>query len=110
PLYLTFLDPAGFRYYLPANMRWSVKHHDNDERDCSFFTCLSLLPRVAPRDVGKGLGDRFNVDGFIREHSFSSAQVKAIYHFLCFMAHVKVFTVWEDDYPAMMKWRRAASW
>jgi len=109
PSYLTFLDPAGFRYYLPASMRWSLKNYQADRSDCSFFTCLSLLPHVAPRDVGKGLGQKFDTDEFIREHSFSPAQVKAIYHFLCFMAHVDVFDVREDDYPAMLKWRSAAS-
>lgn len=108
PNYLCFLDTAGFRYYLPANMRWSLKNYDDDRWGCSFYTCCSLLPTVAPRDVGKGFGEKFDVDEFVTEHFLSTAQVRAIYHFLCFMASVQVFHVGEDEYPAMMKWRHSA--
>jgi hypothetical protein len=90
-------------------MRWSLKNYENDRWDRAFFTCLSLLPSVAPRDVGRGFGQKFDVGEFVSEHSLSSAQIKAIYHFLCFMALVRVFTVGEDYYPAMVKWRKAAS-
>lgn len=103
-----FLDPKGFRYYLPASMSWAVKNYENDDNDCAFFTYLAVLPSVAPREVGRGIGKSFDLDAFIEKHSFTSFQVKAIYHFIYFMAIKAGFGMNEDGYAATKKWRLAA--
>jgi hypothetical protein len=104
----SFLDPAGFRYYLPAAMSWAVKNYTNDEHDCGFFTYLALLPTVAPREVGRGIGAAFNLDDLIKLHSFTPQQVDAIYRFICFMAIRAEYGMDEDEYAAIKKWRQAA--
>jgi hypothetical protein len=103
-----FLDPKGFRYYLPASMSWAVKHYEEDENDCGFFTYLAVLPSVAPREVGRGIGSSFDLDAFIKKHSFTPLQVKAIYRFICFMAIKADVGMNEDYYAATKKWRLAA--
>lgn len=104
-----FLDPKGFRYYLPASMSWAVKNYEHDEYDCGFLTYLAVLPTVAPRDEGRGIGRAFDLNGFIEKHSFTSSQVTAIYRFICFMAIKADAGMGEDHYAAAQKWREA-SW
>lgn len=103
-----FLDPAGFRYYLPAAMSWAVKNYADDEFECSFFTYLAVLPTVAPREVGRGIGEAFDLNGFIEKHSFTAAQIRVIYRFICFMAIRAEHGMDEDQYAAVKKWRQAA--
>lgn len=103
-----FLDSKGFRYYLPASMSWAVKNYEHDEHDCGFFTYLAVLPTVAPRDVGRGIGRAFDLDSFIKEYSFTLSQVRAIYRFICFMAIKADVGMNEDYYAATRKWRTAA--
>jgi hypothetical protein len=103
-----FLDPAGFRYYLPAAMSWSVRNHADDDNDSSFFTYLAVLPTVAPREIGRGLGEAFDLDGFIKEYSFTNKQVNTIYRFICYMAIRAEYEMDEDQYEAVQKWREAA--
>lgn len=102
-----FLDSAGFRYYLPAAMSWAVKNYAQDEYDCSFFTYLAVLPTVAPREVGRGIGEAFDLVGFIEKHSFTLPQIKAIYGFLCFIAIRAEHGMNEDQYATIKKWRQA---
>lgn len=106
PHALTFLDAAGFRYYLPARMSWSIRNYEHD--DNAFYTYLAVLPTISTRNVGQGLGAAFDLDAFIREHSFDAAQVNAIYRFICFMAIRAEFRLDEDQYAATKKWRQAA--
>ena len=108
PSYMGFLDSAGFRYYLPANMVWSLTPNNGDQWDVPFFTYLRLFPTIAPRNLGQGLGANFNVLDFAREHALSQPQVTAIYRFLCFMAIEGGYGVEEDQYPTMCQWRNAA--
>jgi len=108
PSIFSFLDAKGFRYYLPAYMSWSVKNFENTRYDSSFFTYLAVLPTIAPREVGRGLGTAFDLDGFIKEHLFNKAQVNAIYRFLCFIAIKADYRIDEDYYAALLKWRSAA--
>ena len=109
PSYMVFLDRAGFRYYLPANMVWSITPNNGDKWDVPFFTFLRLFPRIDRRNVGQKLGEDFNLTAFIEHHSFSRKQVQAIYRFLCFMAIEGGCRVDEDKYPAMCQWRGAAT-
>ena len=108
PSYMGFLDSAGFRYYLPASMVWSLTPDNGDVWGVPFFTFLRLFPSIAPRDVGRGVGQDFNVARFIKGLSFSSQQVNAIYRFLCFMAIEGGCGLDEDRYPVMCQWREAA--
>jgi|GEM_PF-1989560 len=109
PSYMGFVDTAGFRYYLPANMVWSLTPDNGDQWGVPFFTYLRLFPTIAPRNVGQGLGANFNVANFIKDHSFSRPQVNAIYRFLCYMAIEGGGDVDEDKYPTMCQWRNAAA-
>lgn len=102
-----YFDEAGYRYYLPALMRYALKG-GKDDLDSPFFTCISLLPKVAPRDEGRGLGEKFDLADFIARHSFTAAQVTAIYRFLCWGASTGVFPVNEDARAGLMKWRSSA--
>lgn len=103
-----FLDPIGFKYYLPAAMTWSIKNYEQDESDCDFFTYLAVLPTVAPREMGRGIGAAWDLDGFIKNHAFSAEQVSSIYRFICFMAIKAGHGMSEDQYEAIKKWRQAA--
>jgi hypothetical protein len=107
PQFMTFLDAKGFRYYLPAAMSWSIRHGVDSLSD-SIFYYFAVLPTVAPRDNGRGLGEAFDIDGFIAEHSFTPDQVRAIYKFLCFMAIEADHGMNEDEYAAVLKWKNAA--
>ncbi|MEO8360719.1 MAG: DUF6714 family protein [Vicinamibacteria bacterium] len=106
PSFVTFLDPAGFRYYLPAIMRLSLDAKLISDTFTSAFA--NLLPIVAPRDVGKGIGEAFDVDESIAARGFSAQQVRAIYGFLCHMAVRGGEPVDEDTLPAMRRWRQRA--
>lgn len=108
PGFFNFLDQESFRYYLPAAMSWSLTKYINDENDSGFFTYLAVLPTVAPREIGRGMGAAYDLDKFIGEHSFSPAQVNAIYRFICFMAIRAELGMDEDQYAAVQKWRQAA--
>ena len=108
PSYLSFLDIDGYRYYLPASMCWVLNPGNNDLWNHTHSIYWSLGPQVGPRDKGKGLGEKINVEQFIEQCAFSQKQVKALYRFLCFVAVVKQYGVDEDEYPVMLKWRRAA--
>lgn len=110
PSIYCFLDPKGFRYYLPASMTWAVKNFEKDDDDSGFFTYLAVLPTVAPRNVGRGIGNAFDLDSFIKEHSFTHLQVRAIYSFICFMAIKAECGMGEDYYAATQKWQKAAQY
>ena len=99
PQFHNFLDPAGFRYYLPATMSFAIRNYDKWFE--TFFTYLSVLPTVAPREIGRGLGAAFDLDEFIKEHSFTPAQVNAIYRFICFMAIRAEHEMNEDQFAAV---------
>lgn len=105
PHSFTFLDAHGFRYYIPAAMSFAVKSYDDFD---TFFTYLAVLPTVAPREIGRGMGDAFDLDGFIQEHSFTAMQVNAIYRFICFIAIRAEHGMDEDQFAAVKKWKQAA--
>jgi len=69
---------------------------------------LAILPIIAPREIGRGLGAAFDLDGFIQKHSFTPEQVNAIYRFICFMAIRAENRMDEDLFEAVKKWRQAA--
>lgn len=99
---LVYLNMEGYRYYLPALMSWAIRNDDYSD------TFQSLLPLVAPRDVGRGHGEKFDVQKLIEEYSFTPEQVRAIYSFLVLAVVQGREKVEEDHYPAMLKWKRAA--
>lgn len=101
--YLGYLDMEGHRYYLPALMSWAIRNDDYSD------TYQSLLPLVAPRDVGRGHGEKFDVQKLIKDYSFTPEQVRAIYSFLVLAVVKGGEKVEEDHYPAMLKWKKAAA-
>jgi len=103
-----FLDGDGFRYYIPAFMSWAVRNYSTDDSDASFFTYLAVLPSIAPREIGRGLGEGFDLQAFIDERSLSKAQVDAIYRFICFMAVRAEQRMDEDQCAAARKWRQVS--
>ena len=105
--FLIFIDQDNFRYYLAAAMSWAIRTYA-DDYDNTFFTYLAVLPTVAPREVGRGIGAAFDLDGFIHKHSLTPTQVNAIYRFICFMAVRAEHGMDEDQYAAVRKWRQAA--
>lgn len=74
---LCFLDPAGFRYYLPAYMRWSLRHFKISNSLSSDSTIYALAP-----SGNKGVTD-WNRE---RWGVFTQVQAKVILSFLRFMA------------------------
>ena len=106
--FFSYLDAAGYRYYLPAAMLLSLDAAERNQSDTPQRTYWSLLPLSAPRDFGKGQGETFDVEAFIASNAFTEAQVRAIYRFLCFMACEGDEGVDEEQLPAMRKWRESA--
>lgn len=66
PSALCFLDPEGFRYYLPAYMRWSVRNY----RTSNSLSCDMTLYALAPSG-NKGVTDwnRARWEVFTRQQS-----------------------------------------
>ncbi len=75
---MSFLDATGFRYYIPAFMRWAVR-------------CSGLPGSEAPGNIVMGL-DPGEPGGSLYEYSVSrfrvlnQAQARAVAHFLQFFA------------------------
>ena len=74
---LCFLDPEGFRYYLPAYMRWSLRHFKTSSSLSSDATIYALAP-----SGNKGVTD-WNRE---RWGVFTQEQAEVILQFLQFMA------------------------
>lgn len=103
------LDGEGLRYYLPAAILLCLDLERAEVvADLLTRTYWSLLPMIAPRDQGKGLGERFDPGAIISEGQFSDLQIQVSYRFLCWAA-VEHEGVDEDQLPAMRKWRARAN-
>jgi len=74
---LSFLDPIGFRYYIPAYMVWSLRHWERADSNSVFSTVdhLTLVDRLDLREYHLA---RFRV--------FSPDQRSAVQSFLRHMA------------------------
>jgi hypothetical protein len=106
--FFSYLDPGGFRYYLPAAMLLSLDAAERDRSETPQRTYWSLLgPPIAPRDFGKGFGKTFDVEAFIARCEFTDAQVCAISRFLCFMAVDGDEGVNEEELPVLRRWRES---
>jgi hypothetical protein len=71
---LSFLDPIGFRYYLPAYMIWTLRHYANSES-------MSVDSTIYALDYG----DHFREFAMKRFLLFDRAQKEAVCTFLRFM-------------------------
>jgi hypothetical protein len=77
---LCFMDPKGFRYYLPAYMVWSMRNYKRSED----FNSSSLNHPIYSLALSEsGRMRRYDLDGF---EMFNAAQSRAICRFLHFMA------------------------
>ena len=72
---LSFVDPEGFRYYLPAFMRWALRHYKQSNRITVDTAIYALYP-------GPGFFE-WNMQRF---QVFNEEQSKVICRFLRFMA------------------------
>jgi hypothetical protein len=73
---LCFLDPEGFRYYLPAYMRWSLLHYKSSDSLASDSTIYSLGP-AGNKGVTDWNRERWGV--------FTERQTQVILAYLRFM-------------------------
>ncbi|EQA69443.1 DUF6714 family protein [Leptospira noguchii] len=109
PEFLTYLDSEGLRYYLPAVMMFALNFNDyKNMSDTPQRAYWILLPSVAPRDVGKGYGETFDVAAYAKDLNLTQNQILVCYRFVCYMAIEADEGVDEDQYPAMCKWRTLA--
>jgi hypothetical protein len=69
-----FTDISGFRFYLPAYMRWTIKNHRNSDNIISDLTIYALDPTERP----------FNQKSFI--DCFTKPQIESILAFLDYCA------------------------
>lgn len=106
--FFSYLDAPGFRYYIPAAMRFSLELANRESSETPQRTYWSLLPTIAPRDYGKGHSHAFDPEALIASCGFDGPQVRALYAFLCFMAVVADEGVDEEQLEPMRKWRAAA--
>ncbi len=74
---LSFMDPIGFRYYLPAYMTWALKNYRNSNSASIDHAIYSLTPSDKV-DIAEWQEERFN--------AFSASQAQAIKSFLHYMA------------------------
>lgn len=81
---LHFLDPIGFRYYIPAYIIWFLRNIDNDDPESPALTSdtFNALPyALHPQDWGGY--EKFFLEKY---RFFTPEQSKAIAHFLEFDA------------------------
>lgn len=78
---LTFLDPKGFRYYIPAYVVWYLRNIDNEDPDYWSNTFGSVIFHLAAGFHGEV--DDFYLSQF---NLFTPEQARSISHFLVFEA------------------------
>ena len=74
---LSFLDLKGFHYYIPAFMRWSLRHHNTSTSSSCDSAVFALCPSNKP-ELRDGVLERLNV--------FDEEQARVICRFLRYMA------------------------
>jgi hypothetical protein len=72
---LSFLDPIGFRYYLPAYMAWTLKHYEHSNS-------MSVDSTIYALDYSDGLREHY----MERYTLLNREQSEAVCAFLRFMA------------------------
>ncbi|MBD2056200.1 hypothetical protein H6F88_09250 [Oculatella sp. FACHB-28] len=78
---LSFLDPKGFHYYIPAYVVWYLRNIDNEDPEFwsnTFSSVIFHLSAGVHDDVGEYYLSKFKL--------FTLEQAKAIAHFLVFEA------------------------
>ncbi|MBI4346572.1 MAG: hypothetical protein HY553_06935 [Elusimicrobia bacterium] len=94
---LPFLDPKGWRYYLPAFMAWTLLHYPTTESLAVDSTIYTLDPGDAPELKARALE---------RYKTLSGNQAAAVCRFLRFMCDV----AGEDFCDALIARRALAYW
>jgi hypothetical protein len=102
---LSFLDPKGFRYYLPAFMVCGLTNLDNDAGG-AIDTCKYHLLHEYPRSLRKS-----DPASIAAKYGFTDAQCRAIAHFLRFaVGDDDAFTVQHaTTLQAVAKWELFAN-
>lgn len=91
---LSFLDPKGFCYYLPAYLVWHLRNIDNDDPEFWSNTFESIIFHLK-------IDMDYNIDSFRLErfHLFSTEQSRAIAKFLLFVAeHEDILLLGDNEY------------
>lgn len=61
PPVFPYLDDAGFKFVMPAIMRWSLKPSAKDENDVIAFFAMQLLPESRKADKPEVLAQKWNL-------------------------------------------------
>jgi hypothetical protein len=101
PSILSFLDPKGLRYYIPAYMRWSLRYLNRSESVTIDFTIYTFDPGE-DKELSDWHLERYQI--------FNADQSRAIARYLRFMAEE---ADWCDDRVARLAleryWHRFAT-
>lgn len=81
---LSFLDPIGFRYYIPAYIVWYLRNIDNEDPDSPFFSSNTFEYLIYALTLeNSGNWEAY----YLNKYSlFTPSESKAIAHFLEFDA------------------------
>lgn len=72
---LSFFDPEGFHYYIPAFMIWALRHYDTSES----FAGRAAVYAFGVNPLAQGNTERFQL--------FDRHQARAVARFLDYFAH-----------------------
>ncbi|MDQ1611392.1 MAG: hypothetical protein QOG00_1323 [Pyrinomonadaceae bacterium] len=97
---LSFLDAKGFRYYLPAFMRYGLRHRgDPDDNGFILSSCMHQLTQDFPTSVRKS-----DPAKMARVWNFTNAQSRAVAAFLRFVIE------FEDGYARQATVEMVEKW
>src|SRR5262249_44886194 len=88
---LCFVDPKGFRYYLPAYMVWGLRNYKRSEEFISFSLNHPILSLALSESAGMR---RWDLDRF---EMFNAEQARAICSFLRCMTRQDELHVMVDE-------------
>lgn len=100
---LSFLDVAGFRYYIPVFMLYALKYWDSDAADAR-NSCQHHLIQVYPKSMRKSEPSEIAV-----MYGFSKLQIQAVAAFLKFVVDFDDFRSTQVEKDAVKKWETFAA-
>lgn len=92
----TYLDLKGWRYYLPAALRFSLL--DDGQSDCDFYTFVSLVPgRMAK------VKEEWSVNRFVEWLELTADQASVVAEWIQYQIELRRVTELSDEYDAQAK-------
>jgi hypothetical protein len=98
PSVLSFLDVAGFRYYIPVFMIYALTRWDKDEasaRDSCAFHLIQDYPKSQRQSEARDIA---------KKYEFNAAQVKAVAAFLRFIVDFDEMFATPVNQESLAKW------